>query len=120
MPSSLATRMRMNLLSARTQSTVSMDVTLVHNPSSGDENHDADRIRSRIEDAGHRPRYQSVLEEHWEDVLERQTDLVVVAGGDGTVGDVMRLLAGRATPLTILPAGTANNIAASLGLSGRS
>jgi diacylglycerol kinase family enzyme len=97
-----------------------VDVTLVHNPSSGDENHSADRIRSRIEAAGHRLNYQSVTDDRWAQALERRTDLVVVAGGDGTVGDVMRLLAGRATPLTLLPAGTANNIAASLGLSGRS
>ena len=57
-----------------------MDVTLVHNPSSGDENHSAERIRSRIEDAGHRLTYQSVTEEGWEDGLGRQTDLVAVAG----------------------------------------
>ena len=97
-----------------------MDVTLIHNPSSGDENHSAERIRSRIEDAGHLLTYQSAAEEGWEDALERHRDLVAVAGGDGTVGEVMRRLAGRSMPLTILPAGTANNIAASLGLAGRS
>jgi len=110
----------MELLSDPAGATVRVDVILVHNPSSGDENHSADRIRSRIEDAGHGVTYWSVTNEHWRQALDRQTDLVVVAGGDGTVGDVMRLLAGRPTPLTILPAGTANNIATSLGLSGRS
>ena len=90
-----------------------MDVTLIHNPSSGDKNHSAERIRSRIEDAGHRLTYRSVADQDWDDDLGRQTDLVVVAGGDGTVGEVMKQLAGGATPLAILPAGTANNIAAS-------
>jgi diacylglycerol kinase family enzyme len=110
----------MNLLPARSRATISVDVTLIHNPSSGDENHSAERIRCRIDDAGHHLTYRSVTEQGWEDVLGEQTDLVVVVGGDGTVGDVMKQLAGRATPVAILPAGTANNIAASLGLSGRS
>ena len=37
-------------------------------------------------------------------------------GGDGTVGKVARSLAGRDIPLALLPMGTANNIAAALGL----
>ena len=43
-------------------------------------------------------------------------DLVAVAGGDGTVATAAALLAGTAIPLAILPLGTANNIATSLGL----
>ena len=42
-------------------------------------------------------------------------DLVVAAGGDGTVSAVARLLAGRGTPLAILPTETANNIARCVG-----
>jgi diacylglycerol kinase (ATP) len=42
-----------------------------------------------------------------------------VAGGDGTVGKVARNLAGTRTPIAILPAGTANNIAKTLGISGK-
>jgi diacylglycerol kinase (ATP) len=44
----------------------------------------------------------------------------VVAGGDGTVGKVARRLIGSPTPLAILPLGTANNIANTLGLTGKS
>jgi diacylglycerol kinase family enzyme len=51
-------------------------------------------------------------------VLDASTDLVVAAGGDGTVGTLARLLAGRGVPLAILPLGTANNIAKSLGYTG--
>lgn len=43
-------------------------------------------------------------------------DCVVAAGGDGTVARAGRALAGGAIPLAILPIGTANNIAKSLGV----
>jgi diacylglycerol kinase family enzyme len=49
-----------------------------------------------------------------ERILESHADLVVAAGGDGTVATAARVLAGRKLPLAILPLGTANNIAKSL------
>lgn len=45
-------------------------------------------------------------------------DLVVVAGGDGTVRATVARLAGRGVPLAIVPMGTANNIGGALGLVG--
>jgi diacylglycerol kinase (ATP) len=45
-------------------------------------------------------------------------DLVVVAGGDGSIHKVAIALAGRRIPMAILPIGTANNIAKSLGVTG--
>ncbi|HTM21842.1 MAG TPA: diacylglycerol kinase family protein [Kofleriaceae bacterium] len=45
-------------------------------------------------------------------------DLVVAAGGDGTIARTATALAGRDLPLAILPLGTANNIARSLGIDG--
>jgi len=50
--------------------------------------------------------------------LDGSFDCVVTAGGDGTVARAGRALAGGDIPLGILPMGTANNIASSLGLSG--
>jgi diacylglycerol kinase (ATP) len=41
-----------------------------------------------------------------------------VAGGDGTVGKVARNLIGSRTPIALLPLGTANNIARTLGSAG--
>jgi diacylglycerol kinase (ATP) len=43
-------------------------------------------------------------------------DLVVAVGGDGTVSAVARGLLGTTTPLGIMPVGTYNNIARSLGI----
>jgi diacylglycerol kinase family enzyme len=45
-------------------------------------------------------------------------DLVVAAGGDGTVASAAATVAGTPIPLAILPLGTANNIAASVGVAG--
>jgi diacylglycerol kinase family enzyme len=45
-------------------------------------------------------------------------DLVVAAGGDGTVRRAAQILSGRPVPLAILPLGTANNIAKSLDIGG--
>jgi diacylglycerol kinase family enzyme len=51
-----------------------------------------------------------------DDCLCHGADAVVVAGGDGTVGRVAKRLAGTGVPLAIVPAGTANNLARSLGV----
>jgi diacylglycerol kinase family enzyme len=61
-------------------------------------------------------RYQSAKDEDWKDALRKPADLVVVAGGDGTVARVTRRMVGRGVPVALLPSGTANNIARTLGL----
>jgi diacylglycerol kinase (ATP) len=48
--------------------------------------------------------------------LDKQPDLVVVAGGDGTVRPIASELVGTNIPLAIIPIGTFNNLALSLGL----
>jgi diacylglycerol kinase (ATP) len=69
--------------------------------------------------AGHKVEYQSSKEKKWQKILKKPGDVVVVAGGDGTVSKVARRLIGGSIPIAILPMGTANNVAATLGMSGR-
>ena len=91
-----------------------MRITLVHNPGAGDPAHDEEsRFERLISAAGH----TIVARSRGDDAaLDAPTDLVVVAGGDGTVGRVARRMVGRDVPMTILPSGTANNISRTLGL----
>jgi len=48
--------------------------------------------------------------------VERGDSLLIVAGGDGTIGDVATELVGSKTSLGILPVGTMNNLARALGV----
>lgn len=56
------------------------------------------------------------LPDRIEAALALGTDALVVAGGDGTVACAAQALAGRDTPLGILPFGTMNLLAKDLGL----
>jgi len=62
-------------------------------------------------------RYQS-RKGNWKKAVDSARDLVVAAGGDGTVAKVFTQIQGRDVPVAVLPIGTANNIARSLGLIG--
>lgn len=92
-----------------------MRVLLMSNPSAGGNGADARDLTELLEAEGHDVVERSVKESGWEDALASDADLVVVAGGDGTVAKVFRQLAGRDKVATILPIGSANNIATSLG-----
>ena len=50
------------------------------------------------------------------DALESGHEAIVAAGGDGTVNAVATLVAGRPTPLGVLPLGTLNHFAKDLGI----
>jgi len=92
-------------------------VTLIHNPGAGkQEQNSAKALMKLLRREGYKPRYQSAKEKGWARVLDKKARVVVVAGGDGTVASVTRHMVGRGVPVAILPTGTANNIARSLGL----
>jgi diacylglycerol kinase (ATP) len=92
-----------------------MRVTLIHNPTAGDDDHAADQLRSVVADAGHEVSYTSTKQRDWQEALEDPGDLLVVAGGDGSVGKVFREVATKGALVTLIPVGSANNIAHSLG-----
>ena len=48
--------------------------------------------------------------------LEKKPDLVILGGGDGTISGLVDLLVGKGVILGVLPLGTANSFARSLGL----
>ena len=95
-----------------------MRVTALYNPEAGSQTVTRRRLTRLLERAGYDATYVSAKGTRWKEALEEPGDLVVVAGGDGTTAKVARRLAGRGVPLAILPAGTANNVARSLGLDG--
>lgn len=93
-------------------------VILVYNPDAGRRDHESDELREALSRHGDDVSSLPVQAEGFDAALVAEgVDLLVAAGGDGTAGRVIRAIAGRtATPLLILPIGTANNIARSLGI----
>jgi diacylglycerol kinase family enzyme len=92
---------------------------LVHNPTAGEGKHSAEALAVLIRAAGYCVSHVHAKKKKQLRTLRDARGLIVVAGGDGTVHKVARLVAGREKTMTILPLGTANNIARSLGLKGR-
>jgi diacylglycerol kinase family enzyme len=90
-----------------------MRVSLFHNQRAGDST-SLSWIRELIETSGHEIVRVFDREAAIAELLDERTELVVAAGGDGTVSAAARLLRRRPVPLAILPLGTANNIAKTL------
>jgi diacylglycerol kinase (ATP) len=95
-----------------------MRVTVMYNPQAGNARPSWRQIQHALRMAGHDFRCFSTKEEGWKRGLDEPADVILAAGGDGTVGKVAKALAGRGVPLAIIPVGTANNIARSLELEG--
>ncbi|KAA8483661.1 diacylglycerol kinase family enzyme [Arcticibacter tournemirensis] len=96
--------------------------TLLHNPVAGDEAHTKDKLIALIESRGYKCHYSSVKEQGL-DLIHEDTEFIIIAGGDGTVRKVAKqLLLDKSPashlPIALLPMGTANNIARTLGISG--
>jgi diacylglycerol kinase family enzyme len=89
-----------------------MRATVVHNPRAGRAESSA-VLMERFDRIGWKV-VQWVTES--EDCLGHGSDVIVVAGGDGTIGRIARRVAGTDVPLAIVPLGTANNVARSLGV----
>ncbi|HAU53242.1 MAG TPA: diacylglycerol kinase, partial [Sphingobacterium sp.] len=95
------------------------NIRLVHNPAAGDDsNGDKDELCQLIEDLGHN--CIVVTKKDAVKKIDPQTDIIALAGGDGTIRMVIMALLEKKLrfkrPIAILPQGTANNIAISLGI----
>ncbi|HEX3235077.1 MAG TPA: diacylglycerol kinase family protein [Gemmatimonadales bacterium] len=95
-----------------------MHVTLLHNPSAGEGEYSRHKLVRALVAAGHAVTYQSTKEKDYARALTDPGDVVLVAGGDGTVRKAAGALLGRDVPLALLPMGTANNVAKALGVEG--
>lgn len=93
-----------------------MRIALVHNPEAGDGSFDRGQIVRHFRDRGCQVEEFGKKPGQVRRAVRTAPDLLVVAGGDGTVAKSVKALDGSRIPLLILPVGTANNIARSLGI----
>lgn len=92
-----------------------MRIILIHNTGAGDGDYDRDSLLSLIREHGHEVAYFAA-NDNWKPAVQPPVELVVAAGGDGTVEKVARHVAGGSIPIGVLPLGTANNVARALGI----
>jgi diacylglycerol kinase (ATP) len=88
---------------------------LVHNDGAGDGKIGAKAMKQILEAAGMPVRHCSPKDPELARYLAGDEDLVIIAGGDGTVARIMSQIPDRAgCRVALVPLGTANNIAQSL------
>lgn len=95
-----------------------MRAIVFHNPSAGTQSHDREDIEAALKLAEVELTYVSTKKNGLKDALKKKADFFVAAGGDGTIGKILRKMPDRSIPLGIVPLGSANNIARSLGIAG--
>ncbi|WP_031553392.1 diacylglycerol/lipid kinase family protein [Parvularcula oceani] len=93
-----------------------MRTCIIYNPGSGGGEHTSDAIEAAFARAGHDVRLCDSHSDDFPGMLGERFDLLVAAGGDGTVSKLLKAQPDRSVPVGILPIGTANNIASSFGL----
>ena len=98
-------------------------VKVFHNPGAGEGAHSKENLVEKIRAAGFDCSYSSTKKEIDEKRIPDKTDAIIVAGGDGSVGQLAgylidRKILSRRFRVGLLPSGTANNIARTLGIEG--
>ena len=99
-----------------------MRIAIIHNSNAGEGEHSTEELAQHLFAAGHAVEVHGKTREDVVEALHAQPDLLMVAGGDGTVSRAVRTLFELGTeprvPLLVLPVGTANNLARSLRIDG--
>ena len=95
-----------------------MNILLLHNPTAGDDRPSERELVELLRAARHDVSCVATDDPQLAQRLVEKVDLLLVAGGDGTVATVLEKIEGAAAPLGILPLGTANNFARALGIEG--
>lgn len=95
-----------------------MNILLLHNPTAGDDRPSEPELVELLRAARHDVSCVATDDPQLAQRLVEKVDLLLVAGGDGTVATVLEKIEGGAAPLGILPLGTANNFARALGIEG--
>lgn len=93
-----------------------MRALLVHNPTSGEAEHSKEVLVDRLHAADLDVIYCSTKSSDFAKNCRQTADVIVIAGGDGTVRKTAIKLWNSETPILILSLGTANNVARSLGI----
>jgi diacylglycerol kinase (ATP) len=91
---------------------------ILHNPKAGEREFTKKKLLKLMEASGFNCSYSSTKKRGWEKIEPADTDFVILAGGDGTVRKVAGELLDKKLPIGLIPLGTANNIAKTLGISG--
>jgi diacylglycerol kinase (ATP) len=89
-------------------------ILIYQNPDAGHERGLPQPLVHKLQRAGHQVEWRSIKEHRLDDPTMGTFDLIVAAGGDGSVGRTARQLVGTTVPIAVLPLGTANNLASIL------
>lgn len=97
-------------------------ISVITNPTAGRrQRHRLDAVLNALRDRGCDPSVVATSARGDAEKLARQidhdqVDVLAVAGGDGTINEVLNGIEAKAPPLAIIPLGTANVLAAEIGL----
>jgi diacylglycerol kinase (ATP) len=99
-------------------------ILIIHNPTSGRRRGALREVIAQLEEMGcHVTVHQTTCRGDAQAVASRTTsaeyDRIVVAGGDGTVNEVINGVTPDSPPVALIPMGTANVLAAEIGLGSR-
>lgn len=88
----------------------------MYNPKAGNQTFPLDDVVNVLEKRAAEVLHQNTKTVGYHKILKNKCDFIVIAGGDGTVGKIVKRIIDRPIPVAILPFGSANNVANSLNI----